>query len=478
MEFLVSPWQHQLEALKRAEPLDEYGFFFEMGAGKTMTCINALRMKFNRDRKMRRTLILCPPIVIKNWRDEWLRHSKVEKGDVALLVGSGKQRIKQLDQGRAKIYVTNYESLLMGDLFERMRSFEFEALVLDESHKCKEPTAQRSKAAFALSQMARYRYILSGSPILNSELDIFQQFKILDLGATFGDNFFAFRARYFRDLNAAMPKQIRFPDWQIIPGMRDEINKMIFRKAMRVEKKDCMDLPPLVRIPMRVGMTDEQKRMYKQMKHEYLTWIESQPDRADPIVADLAIVKALRLMQITSGFVKTVEGQEIKLKKTPKLEALRELLAEHAPRSKILVWAVWKVNYAQIADLCRELDLPFVEVHGDTPGSKRMAAVDDFNNDPKYRVFIGNPQAAGIGANLVASDLSIFYSRNFRLEDSIQAEARNYRGGSEIHSKVTRIDLLCEDTIDELVVEKLASKSEISDTVLRDLSLRMKEQAI
>jgi SNF2 family DNA or RNA helicase len=476
VQFRVPPWQHQLEAMSRAREVPEYGLFFEMGAGKTATCINILRHKMNQEQRVLRTLILCPPIVIKNWQDEWFRHSNIAHQEVELLVGSQKERIKKLEAGKAHIYVTNYESLLMGDLFESLLKFKPEALVLDESHKCKDPKARRSKAAYLLAKLCRYRYILSGSPILNSELDIFQQFKILDLGSTFGINYFAYRARFFRDLNAGMPKMRYFPKWEAIPERRAELNDLIFRKAMRVEKKDCLDLPPLVRIPLRVGMSEEQRRLYKQMKDDYLTWIESQPQKLDPVVATLAITKCLRLMQITSGFVKTAEGQEIKLKETPKLAALRELLEENAGRSKILIWAVWKVNYGQIAELCKSLHLGFVEIHGETPATERFRSIERFNTDPSVRVLIGHPQSAGIGANLTASDLSIFYSRTFRLEDSLQAEARNYRGGSEIHEKITRIDLLAEDTIDELVVERLALKQEISDTVLRDLSLTLREQ--
>jgi SNF2 family DNA or RNA helicase len=476
LQFLVQPWQHQLEAMRRASQVPEYGLFFEMGAGKTATAINILREKFNREKRMLRTLILCPPIVIKNWQDEWCRHSKIEKKSIALLTGSEKQRIRILQESGASIYVTNYESLLMGNLFESLLSFRPEALVLDESHKCKDPKAKRSKNSYLLAKLSRYRLILSGSPILNSEMDIFQQFKILDLGATFGTNYFTFRARFFRDLNAGMPKMRHFPKWVAIPERREELNSLIFQKAMRVEKKDCLDLPPLVRIPYRVGLSDEQKRLYTQMKNEFIAWIEAQPSKLEPVLATLAITKALRLMQITSGFVKTAEGQEIKLKDTPKLAALRELLEEHAPRSKILVWAVWKVNYGQIAELCRSLGIEFVEIHGETPATERFKSIERFNGDPAVRVLIGHPQSAGIGANLTASDLSIFYSRTFRLEDSLQAEARNYRGGSEIHEKVTRIDLLAEDTIDELVVERLALKQEISDTVLRDLSLVLRNQ--
>lgn len=489
MHFKIRPWNHQLEAIRRADLLPDYGLFWEPGTGKTATTIHMLRAKFNAVRRLLRTVIFCPPIVVRNWRDEFMRHSNIDPAKVVLLTGSGKQRLALFEKHRTEgcVFVTNYESLLMDELFAAMLAWVPEALVFDESHKCKDGTAKRTKRAMELATpkidrngviikpAPKHRYILSGTPVLNSPLDIFCQYVLLDGGATFGQNFYAFRSRYFHDKNAGMPKGRYFPQWEILPGSIEAINEKIFGKAMRVLKKDCLDLPPFVTTTIKVGMTPQQAAAYKEMKDEYITFIESEEGQK-PVSATLAITKALRLMQMTSGYAKTVDGQEISLKETPKEEALRELLAELTPNHKVIVWAVWKENYATIRRICESLKIKYVELTGDTPQAKRFTNQDLFNNDPDYRVCIGHPGSGGIGINLVESDTSIFYSRNFSLEQSIQAEARNYRGGSEIHEKVTRYDIVCEGTIDELVTEKLASKTEISDRVLRDLSLELKNQ--
>jgi SNF2 family DNA or RNA helicase len=483
MEYLVPPWRHQLEAISRAENLPCFALFFEMGAGKTSTAINILRGKFNAERRVLRTLILCPPIVVRNWRDEWLRHSRLDPGKIILLTGTGKARVSKFtgacfgDLGGERVgvggvVVTNYESLLMPDLLRELQVWAPEAVVLDESHKCKDPKAKRTKLAIQLASTARFRYLLSGSPVLNSPLDLFAQFLILDNGQTFGRNFFAFRARYFRDKNAGMPRDRYFPKWEILPGALDEINRLIFEKGMRVEKKDCMDLPPLVRQTIKVGMTPTQERLYKEMKRDFITFIK---DKA--CTATLAITKALRLQQIASGYVKTMDGTEVQLDGSPKQEALRELLEEITVHSKVLVWAVFKQNYEQIRQVCESLGVEYVEVHGEVTDRQKADNVARFNTDPKCRVFIGHPGSGGIGINLVAASYSIFYSRSFSLEHSLQAEARNHRGGAEIHDKITRIDLVSADTIDELVQEKLANKQEVSDKILRDLSLELEKQA-
>jgi SNF2 family DNA or RNA helicase len=485
MNYLIQPWKHQLEAIDRARDVNEFALFFEMGAGKTMTAINILREKCNRERKLLRTLILCPPIVIPNWRDEWLKNSKIEKKDIILLQGTGAQRLALLEKlafrptddmegntvirPMGKIVIANYETLNIKGVLPALLRWGPEAVVYDESHKLKNIKSVRTKQSIELSAVAKYRYILSGSPVLNSPLDLFAQFLVLDGGETFGKNFFAFRGRYFYDKNSGMPKQRYFPNWQILPGAADDINEKIYRKAMRVEKKDCLDLPPYVTKTIKVSMTPRQEELYKSMKKDFIAVFN---DKA--ITATLAITKGLRLQQIASGYVKDIDGEEHVIEKeSPKQAALKELLEELTPNHKVLIWAVWKANYEAIRDVCRGLNIEFVEVHGEVGEKDKLAAVDRFNSDSKCRVFIGHPGSGGIGINLVSASYSIFYSRNFSLEHSLQAEARNYRGGSNIHEKVTRIDLVTEGTIDEIIAEKLAKKEEVSYALLRDISLEL-----
>lgn len=500
-------WAHQENAFKKAallelEGISSFAEFFDPGTGKTRTTIDILRHRMNAEKRVFRTLILCPPIVIKNWKDEWHKYSKIAFDKVILLTGSGRDRIAKIlkygwQDGKAvgRIFVTNYEALLMNDLFEELKRWAPEAVIADESHKIKDLTAKRTKRLVELGSdewsyrknngkqektlkrpAPRHKFILTGTPVLNSPMDIFSQFLFLDGGRTFGQNFYAFRATYFRDLNAGMPKAKYFPDWQPIPERLDDMAAKIAKVAMSAKKSECLDLPPFVVKRLGVGMTVKQAKMYQEMKNDFLTFMETAGQDPSPVVAQLAITKALRLMQITSGFARDVEGTDHPLADTPKLEALKELLEDLTPHHKVIVWAVWRENYEQIRSLCESLGVRYVEVTGDTPAGKRFENVEAFNTDPGVRVFIGHPGSGGIGINLVASDISIFYSRTFSLEHSLQAEARNYRGGSERHTSVTRIDLVCENTIDELVQEKLGEKIEIGRAVLKDLASELKKE--
>lgn len=489
-------WRHQLEGCGRASMRHDFAFFFEVGTGKSRTVIETLWHKYRERGTLLRTLIFTPPMVVPQFRGEWFLYTDVKKSDVVALTGPGKRRLKTFLENinRPKIFITNYESLSMKDLYKAFLEWSTEIVVFDESHKLKSPGAVRSKLAndianpfdFKLKKRKPkpYTYLMTGTPVLNSPMDLFQQCKILDGGETFGGNYFAFRAKYFRDRNAHMPSTKYFPDWRPMELTRDgfdavsEINGKLQEISMRVEKKDCLDLPPEVDVTVKVGMTTEQTRLYQEMKQDLITYMNSKA-----CVATMALTKALRLMQIASGFV-SVQGDDgqvtISLDDTPKREALKELLEEICadPKNKVIVWTVWRETYRHIGDTCAALKLGFVEVHGEISESKKRANIDSFRNDANVRVFVAHPQSGGVGLNLVEAGYSIRYSRTFSLEQYLQSRARNHRGGSleAGHEKITYYELVADQTIDALVNQKLANKIDVSNSLLSNLISELKLQ--
>jgi SNF2 family DNA or RNA helicase len=307
------------------------------------------------------------------------------------------------------------------------------------------------------------RLILTGTPVLNSPMDLFAQYRIMDRGEALGTNFFVFRARYFQDRNAYMPKSRYFPDWRPTTEGMAELNQVIQRTASVVKKEDCLDLPPLVRKVIEVDLSPEQRRLYDEMKRDFVAYLG---DKA--CVAQLAITKALRLQQIVSGHL-ALEGEESVrvLSDTPRVSALKELLADIAPYHKVLLWCSFRADYAACRGVCDALKLPYVEVHGDISQRDKVDAVKDFEGDEAVRVLIGHPGSGGIGINLCAASYAIYFSRSFSLEQREQSIARNYRAGSERHEKVTLIDLVAKGTIDETVLGALQAKTQMSLDLLR-----------
>lgn len=460
-------WEHQKEAIRRALPLDEFALLFEPGTGKSCTVINIIRQKFAQEKVMFKVLILCPTIVCDNWKSEWSKFSKVPQVQIEVLLGAAKKRAATIRTTKARILITNYQTLLMEDVVEELKKWNPKCIVADESHRIKNPTASTTKSAIDLAAGAKYKYILTGTPVLKNLMDFFSQFKFLDGGKTFGTKFTYFKNMYFYNKNANAPAHVTWPQWEVRPNAEKEIREKVSVKSMYVEKSACLDLPPLVRKEIKVELSREQLKHYNQMEKEFITYVNGVA-----ATASIVLTKGLRLMQIVSGFMTLEDGTVVRFSDNPRLNALKEILSDIAPHHKVIVWACFKENYEMIREVCDELGLPFVEVTGDNVGN-RTEAIARFQNDPGVRVLIGAQSAGGIGVNLTSATYSIYYSRNFSLEHDIQSEARNYRGGSEVHEKITRIDLVAKKTIDEKVLEALALKQSISDSVLKNIANKL-----
>jgi len=457
-------WGHQKEAISKAALKDYFALFFEMGTGKTRTALEILKHKLQTTRAPLKTLIVSPLVVVPNWVKEARQWCDLE---VTPLQGSQKKRVQTFLYGLSAgkhIFVINYEGLLMKDLSLRLEMWCPQVLIFDESHKLKSHNSLRTKKAVRLSNKSRYRYLLSGTPVLNSAQDLFSQYLIMDQGQMFGKNFWAFRHKYFYDANYMMPSFKHFPNWQIKKDAVSRINTALKKDSMRVTKEECLDLPPLVRETRYVEMSTEQARLYKEMKKDFITFLQGKA-----VVAQLALTKALRLQQIVSGFVKDVDGGESNINSNPRETALQELLEELAPSHKVIVWAVFKHNFKQIKSICEKLNLKYVEVHGGITAKGKQENIERFTNDADTRVYIGHPGAGGIGVNLTVAAYCIYFSRDFSLEHDVQSESRNHRGGSEVHQKITRIDLVCKETIDEIVLKMLAGKQKLGDNLLAKL---------
>src|ERR1019366_1754145 len=157
----------------------------------------------------------------------------------------------------------------------------------------------------------KHKILLTGTPILNSAMDIFMQLRVLDGGQSFGKNFWAFRSQYFEDENAAWSsKPGHFPKYEPRPATFKQFNDIIYKKAMRVMKSEVLDLPPLIVEEAEITLGKEQQKMYNDMRDTFLAYIEAEEKSGKPraVVAQLAVTKSLRLMQILTGFAKDEDG--------------------------------------------------------------------------------------------------------------------------------------------------------------------------
>lgn len=499
MSELLTLRKHQQETFDLAKDKPCWGLFHDPGTGKTGTAITLMRHKMNEARRFLRVLIFVPPIGIKQWKREFGKFSKVPKEKIILLQKEGVRRLKDFELNcfetvagvlvpKGSVIITNYESLFMKPLFQRFVDWQPEIIVVDESHYVKSHKADRSKLLEFLANPQRgnlkfekgkdkkkrvlyasrqcptkepIKYLLTGTPVANSPMDAFQQYLILDGGKTLGTNFYVFQSRYFYDKNAGMPAQRHFPDWKPRPGAVEELNKLLYSCANRVEKETCLDLPPRTVQTVVVEMGPQQRKLYQDMKRDLIAVVD---DKA--CVAQLAITKMLRLQQMASGFIKTVGEEEIPLDDNPKNEALKQLLENLLPTGKVIVWCAWQHNYKQVAEVCESLGVKYARVVGGMTEKQRTDAVEAFTKGDA-NVMIANAKAAGMSVDFIEAPYSIGFSQTCSLIDAIQSRARNYRDGSQVHSKIVHYNIVTEDSIEELVVEKLEAKEEMSLELLK-----------
>jgi len=146
-----------------------------------------------------------------------------------------------------------------------------------------------------------------------------------------------------------------------------------------------------------------------------------------------------------------------------KKEHLEETVKDLTP-NKVIVWAFFRNDIKRIRERMEKYGC--VTVFGGTSAQEREHAVKAFQNDPNCRVFIGQQRACGLGITLTAANYAIYYSKGFSSEDRQQSEDRCHRAGSERHSKITYIDLVCKGTIDEYILEALKNKKDLAEGIL------------
>jgi len=448
--------------------LNNFILLAEVGTGKTFTAISMLRHLKEQHGDLK-ILILCPGVVINNWKNEIKKFSFPQDFEnIHPLDQSNKRTDKMFNINirREKcVVITNYESLDQKMFLKHLIDWMPDVIIADEIHRIKNPKSKRANAAVKLGECAMYRLGLTGTAILNSPMDIFQQYLFLDQGASFGKSFFNFRRNYFYDANESWNnKQNHFPDFRPIPGKMEEMSKKIEANSVKAIKSECLDLPPFIRHTIKLKMSNEQRKAYNSMMKDFLAFIQTEGE-AKASVANIALTKGLRMIQIASGFVGLEDGSTYSFKENPKIEALDGII-EETGNDKVIIWCSYRQNYGDISRFLLDKKIKFVTITGDQDSKEKTEAAEAFQTDPEVKVMLANRKAAGIGINLTAAPYSVVFSRNFSLEEEIQAQGRNYRNGSQVHEKITEINLIMEDTIEERVVEALQNKQNIADIVL------------
>ena len=309
-----------------------------------------------------------------------------------------------------------------------------------------------------LAKDAKYRRILTGSPITKSPMDLFSQCAFLSDRALGFNSYYAFQNRYALVQKRSMGTRA----FQEIVGYRrlDELNEKLDQFSNRILKEECLDLPDKMYIRRDVPLTDEQKWIYKQMKKLALAKL----DNGELATTASVLTQIMRLQQICCGFLQPDDG-EMQPIENNRLNELLDITEEL--QGKAIIWASYTYGIQQIASALRDRFGPeaVATYYGATPQDERQDIVDRFQDpDSALRFFVGQPLTGGYGITLTAANTVIYYNNSYDLAIRLQSEDRAHRIGQQ--NKVTYIDLVSPGTIDEKILKALREKINLAGEVL------------
>ena len=475
----VKPFTHQQTAYSLAIDMmlkqgrGGYALLFEQGCGKSLTAV-AIAGALYQAGLIQRMLIIAPLAVGPVWPREFADYAAFPF-TATILTGSKQKKIGLLQQLQSstketlKVAIINYESVWRVD--DAICDFKPSLIVCDESQRIKDPQSKQSKAIHALGDHARFKLMLTGTPIANSPLDFFSQYRFLDR-SVFGDSWFPFRARYAitaQEVNhASGRKYTKVIGYQHL----DELVAQAHSIAFRVTKEQALDLPDQIDQNLYCYLEPAAQRAYTELARQSVTELQQM---GLAVTTRHVITRMLRLSQIAGGFVRTdIDGYEdqrgageVVAISQAKLDLYRETLSELLGQNKkVVVFARFTAEIRAICDVTAELtgESGYRLIDGSIPGDQRGKIVEDFQTDPNVKVFVAQIQTAGLGITLTAADTAIFYSTDYSYAAYEQARARIHRIGQ--HRPCTYIHLIAKDTIDEDVAEALRQKANVADLLV------------
>ena len=465
-KFKTKPYAHQLTALEKSWNRETYAYFMEMGTGKTKVLIDNAAMLYDKG-KINGVLIVAPKGVIGTWyNNEIPAHLPTHIENVSVLWQSNITKGQSRKLGTLFKTGEDLHILIMNvEAFSTQKGRDFAAkflashntlMAIDESTTIKNPKAQRTKNIIALSSKAKYRRILTGSPVTKNPLDLFSQCYFLDPFHLNHESYYSFRMRYavMKTANIAGRKI------QLVSGFRNlgELSEKLQPFSYRVLKEDCLDLPDKIFIKRHITLSTDQRKLYEQMRKEALATLNGKK-----VTTVNALTQLMRLHQITCGHFTADDGTTQRIPNN-RIGELMDILEE--TEGKAIIWAHYQWDIKDIIKEITKVHGPgsVVDYYGLTPQDQRDTNREKFQSDPKCRFLVGTPSTGGYGLTLTAANTVIYYSNGYDLEKRLQSEDRAHRIGQK--KSVTYVDIIAQDTVDEKIVKSLRKKINIASEVL------------
>lgn len=467
--YKTEPFAHQRTYNERFNEMPACAVFAEQGTGKTkMLTDNAGHL--HAAGHIDGVLVIAPSGVHLNWtREELPKHDSRNGVYLEWRANLSAKRRKALvedatvhNKDRLVFLCMNIEALRTEDGVRCANAFLVSRKVLmavDESTVIKGHKALQTKSATKLAALAKYRRIMTGTPVAKDPLDFFAQFQFLGKNILPWTSFTAFKNMFAVTVQQKAGNRSfeRIVGFQNLPALMRAIAPYTFR----VTKKECLDLPEKVYRKRFISLSPEQKQRYTELKRQGIT-VLTELERGGVVTADSVLAQFSKLRQVVLGFLKDDDGT-IHRFPNPRMDALLEEV--DAIDGKVVIFSTMVES---VEGLVRELAGVYgpesvVHYYGGTSSQERADAVHRFQNDPKCRFFVAN-KTASMGLTLTAASHMIFYANGVEMDKRLQSEDRIHRSGQK--NECTYTDFETPGTVDVRIREILEGKLSLNDTVM------------
>ncbi len=417
--------------------------FLDMGLGKTVTTLTAVTDLID-SFAVNKVLIIAPLRVANSvWEQECENWQHLQALQVSICTGSERNRLAAL-QTSADVYTINRENIKwLVDFYGK--KWPFDCVIIDESSSFKNASSQRFKALKKVAPLTNYMLLLTGTPSPNGLLDLWPQLHLIDFGERLGRTMTAYKQRFFES---------DYMGYNFTPrqGSQAKIEKLISDKCLSMTADDYLELPARIDIVEKLQLPKKVLAQYQEFKKEMFIGFEN----SEAVEALSAAVLANKLLQFANGCLYTDELKNYKELHRVKLDALADLIEANQGENILIAY-----NYK--SDLERLIKrFPDAKVL-----DKNQTTIDDWNAG-KIPVLLAHPASAGHGLNIQkGGSLIVWFGLNWSLELYQQFNARLHRQGQE--KPVRIVHLVCEDTIDERVLQVINDKDATQNGLIQAL---------
>lgn len=433
------PHKYQTFAIEFIKNHPVAAILLDMGMGKTSIVLTALNYLMFESFEVQKVLIIAPLRVARNtWSDEIKKWDHLNGLRYSIAVGTAAERRKAL-MADADIYIINRENVPW--LVEKSGlPFDYNCVIVDELSSFKNWQAKRFKALMKVRPKIRRIVGLTGTPSSNGLMDLFAEFKVLDMGQRLGRFISQYRLNYFK------PDRMNGPivyTYKLLPGAEERIYDRISDITISMKAADYLDMPELISTEYKVYLDDDERAKYEEMKDELVLQLPG-----GEITAANAASLSGKLSQLANGAIYDDDGS-VNAFHERKLDALEDLI--EAANGKPIMVAYWfKHDLSRITERLKHLKVNFEKLDSDK-------SIENWNAG-MLQVGLIHPASAGHGLNLQSGgNVIVWFGITWSLELYQQTIARLWRQG-QTSGTVTVIHIVTDGTVDERILKALAAK--------------------